>query len=309
MLKLRHLGSPNNAIWLVEPRVFIGSNRDCNLLLRTAGVAAKQVEIAVNHEDLQLTLLTEGAPTSINDRLLAVGASAALHVGDRLRIGTTELEVVDPKRVQAGSPVVTAAPGPTRETAWALKANHGALANRVYPIMRTTLLGRSSECDIVLAVAHLSRRHAQLSLRNNMLYVKDLGSVNGTWLNGARINEARVKRGDELRFDTLSFGVIGPSDDLDKTTIRKLPETQPKAPGPSPATDHSGAKRLLTDATAESSAPGPPSPAADAAPSMTRSAEQPVSAISGVAPVIIGAGLLLLVAAGILLAARQWLQL
>src|SRR5690606_311324 len=56
-----------------------------------------------------------------------------------------------------------------------------------------------------------------------LLYVRDLGSANGTFLNGERVNEARVRRGDELRFDTLSFGVIGPpSEDLDKTSIRPL---------------------------------------------------------------------------------------
>jgi pSer/pThr/pTyr-binding forkhead associated (FHA) protein len=55
---------------------------------------------------------------------------------------------------------------------------------------------------------------------DGLLFVKDLGSANGTFLNGKQIVESRVKRGDELRFDALSFGVIGPADDLAKTTVR-----------------------------------------------------------------------------------------
>ena len=56
-----------------------------------------------------------------------------------------------------------------------------------------------------------------------MLFVKDLDSANGTFLNGKRVAEARVKRGDELRFDALTFGVMGPSDDMAKTTVRQVP--------------------------------------------------------------------------------------
>ncbi|HSC67967.1 MAG TPA: FHA domain-containing protein, partial [Cellvibrio sp.] len=101
------------------------------------------------------------------------------------------------------------------------KANHTALANRVFPLKEINVIGRASECDISLAAAHLSRRHAQLQIIDGMLFVKDLDSANGTYLNGKRVAEARVKRGDELRFDALTFGVMGPSDDLAKTTVRK----------------------------------------------------------------------------------------
>src|SRR5690606_30727816 len=94
------------------------------------------------------------------------------------------------------------------------------LANRVFPLAENNTVGRSSDCDISLSAAHLSRRHAQLQVVDGLLFVKDLGSANGTFLNGKQVAEARVKRGDELRFDTLSFGVIGPADDLAKTTVR-----------------------------------------------------------------------------------------
>ena len=97
----------------------------------------------------------------------------------------------------------------------------------MFPLKDVTTIGRSNECDISLPAAHLSRRHAQLQVIDGMLFVKDLDSANGTFLNGKRVAEARVKRGDELRFDALSFGVMGPADDMAKTTVRKAVPLEP----------------------------------------------------------------------------------
>ena len=53
-------------------------------------------------------------------------------------------------------------------------------------------IGRSQEQSLVFAAdAALSRRHAQVCLRNGLAIVEDLGSTNGTFVNGARIDSAR----------------------------------------------------------------------------------------------------------------------
>ena len=65
---------------------------------------------------------------------------------------------------------------------------------------------------------------------------------------------ARVKRGDELRFDALTFGVMGPADEMAKTTVRSIPvpntppAAKPVSAKPNLATDkfatqHSFAKK------------------------------------------------------------------
>jgi hypothetical protein len=56
----------------------------------------------------------------------------------------------------------------------------------------------------------VSRRHIQITYRNEMVYVSDLGSSNGTWLNGHRLfaNTERVLRsGDELVLGTFKMMV------------------------------------------------------------------------------------------------------
>lgn len=75
-------------------------------------------------------------------------------------------------------------------------------------------------------------------MRDGLLFVTDLGSANGTYLNNRRITESRVRRGDELRFDTLSFSVVGPADDLNETTVRpavSIPSAK-SGPAESPVT-------------------------------------------------------------------------
>jgi pSer/pThr/pTyr-binding forkhead associated (FHA) protein len=194
------------------------------------------MEVLVDNEHLTLRNLIPTQPIIVNGQ--TVTGACELKPDDQITLGQVELVVIDPKReakvIAEESANVTQLRAP-RTTGWSLKANHTALANRVFPLKELNVIGRASECDISLAAAHLSRRHAQLQIIDGMLFVKDLDSANGTFLNGKRVAEARVKRGDELRFDALTFGVMGPSDDMAKTTVRKVPvkvevvEAKPKA--------------------------------------------------------------------------------
>lgn len=221
MLKLRFKNNKYNAVWLVEPKVTIGRAITNDLVVDDTYVADFHLEVLVAHEQLTLKNLVPNKPIKVNDADITKGCK--LVPDDVILLGKLELLVVDPKRELKNSTLEQkAAPtrAVTKATAWALKANHTALASRVFPIKEVTVIGRAPECDISLPAAHLSRRHAQLQVLDGFLYVKDLGSANGTYLNGKPITEARVKRGDELRFDALSFGVLGPADELAQTTVR-----------------------------------------------------------------------------------------
>lgn len=235
MLKIRYKNNKYNSVWLVEPMISVGRSATNDLVVDDPYVADKHFEVHVSHETLTLKNLQSLKPIRVNT--VDVIGACTLKVDDEITLGAVELVVIDPKRESKAAAAENnnaTQMRPNAGSGWAIKANHTALANRVFPLKDVTVIGRSTDCDISLAAAHLSRRHAQLTIVDGALYVKDLGSANGTFLNGKQVMEARVKRGDELRFDALSFGVMGPADEMAKTTVRAIPNAEPAPAKPAP---------------------------------------------------------------------------
>ena len=55
------------------------------------------------------------------------------------------------------------------------------------PAQRTVTIGRAPECEVLIADAACSRRHAQLHVDDGTVTLEDLGSHNGTRVNGERV--------------------------------------------------------------------------------------------------------------------------
>ena len=53
------------------------------------------------------------------------------------------------------------------------------------------IVGRSSVCEIFIDDAKLSRQHFALENLNRELYISDLNSKNGTFVNGVRVDSRR----------------------------------------------------------------------------------------------------------------------
>jgi class 3 adenylate cyclase len=72
-------------------------------------------------------------------------------------------------------------------------------------------IGRSSDqCDLVVAHATVSRRHARLSFAGEALQIEDLGSTNGTVINGAPLSPGVVTAlhaGSKLRLGDVELTV------------------------------------------------------------------------------------------------------
>lgn len=64
-------------------------------------------------------------------------------------------------------------------------------------------IGRGNEAELRIDDPGISRRHAQISLKESehgtIVTVKDLGSTNGVLLNGHRVDESQVTDGSEVR--------------------------------------------------------------------------------------------------------------
>jgi hypothetical protein len=64
-------------------------------------------------------------------------------------------------------------------------------------------VGRARDCDFVLDYTEISRLHARCTSDHLNIYLEDMGSTNGTFVNGRRLGAGEVHRlraGDEVSF-------------------------------------------------------------------------------------------------------------
>ena len=118
---------------------------------------------------------------------------------------------------------------------WKIQAITGDLTGQEISIDRDMLVGRHQAADIVLQAAEISRKHAAFLLKENALWVQDLGSSNGTFVNDMRIDsEALLKQGDIVQFASLKFSVLEPAQEvivepeLEQTAERIIEEAAEK---------------------------------------------------------------------------------
>lgn len=70
-----------------------------------------------------------------------------------------------------------------------------------------TSIGRSSASDIVLkSDDYASGRHSRLTRHGGLLYVEDMGSTNGTYVNGRKtVGATPLRHGDTVRIGSTTF--------------------------------------------------------------------------------------------------------
>lgn len=104
-------------------------------------------------------------------------------------------------------------PVTTEGATWQLNALTEALGDLTLTVSDSLSVGRGSDNDVVLGSKQVSRNHAVLSVLNGELYVKDLESSNGTFINEQRIEgnkSQRLDANDTLGFASFNFQVIAP---------------------------------------------------------------------------------------------------
>ena len=102
-------------------------------------------------------------------------------------------------------------PPPTRPVKqFALRFISGKYQGGEFPLPanKEIVVGRSSELDMVLVEDMVSRRHAKITVTGDQIFIQDLGSTNGTFVNGEKIKRARLNEGDRILIGTSIIKLV-----------------------------------------------------------------------------------------------------
>ena len=121
-------------------------------------------------------------------------------------------------RYEAGSLLEEAAPSPGRREAGAqdgrgdarprleVIAAMGYQPGTLFDITRGAMLGRADSADIPVDDPFASSAHARIFPRGDFMYIEDMGSTNGTYLNGRQLRSAeRLKVADMIRIGDSEY--------------------------------------------------------------------------------------------------------
>ncbi len=200
----------------------VGSAQDNAVVLPGAGVAAHHASVTVRDRSYVLNVLDNSARTHVNAR--PVREKALLRMGDVVSLDTVQFmlkpdrdEVIRTKVPASTSAVSEAAyddPNVTR-TRMAppravLRGVSGAYFGKIIPIRGRLTIGRGSECDLILDEPEMSRKHAMIENSGDGIYLRDLGSSNGTFVNGVQVRDAVLHPDDQIAFDRNRFLLEAP---------------------------------------------------------------------------------------------------
>ncbi len=134
-----------------------------------------------------------------------------------------------------------------------------------------TIIGRSREADLTIAHPMVSRQHCQLFEAKGLLRIRDMGSLNGTFVCGRQITEAPLRPSDEFTVGPITFRV-------DYQYDGEVTKADPSAPPEDTVTSQT---RAMDEPTAAAKDPPHLSPAKESAMSPQGESTPP---LPGVAP-------------------------
>jgi len=215
-MKLLFPNDEHTPVSLRDGTLLVGSGADCAMRLEFAGIAEHHCELITQDGQTLVVPLTDAAATVLNGKQVA--GEAPVKPGDLLLFGKIGCRVVAGERGRALPPVRAGADdmGSTRVRMaipkYVLRGVSGPTFGKVYALVGTLGVGRSSDNDICIPIDEISRQHARLQSAASGVVVEDLGSANGTFVNDKRVHTlTQLRAGDEVRFDTIRFLLMSPA--------------------------------------------------------------------------------------------------
>jgi pSer/pThr/pTyr-binding forkhead associated (FHA) protein len=211
MLKIQFKDGSGVPVDLAAPGKTIGQGAANDIVIDQPGVNGFHADIQVDGDTATITDINTKSGTSVNGDVIS--GPTTLRVGDIVVIDGVELEVVEEDLSGGGKTLVLSGTAliEVGTGSWSLVADSGPEKGQVIPVVARVEIGRALECDISILEPGLSRKHSELEVIDDKLVIRDLGSVNGTWVNAKQVDEVELKDGDRLQFDKVKFIVSSPA--------------------------------------------------------------------------------------------------
>ena len=166
-------------------------------------VSSRHLNLRASGERLEVTDVGSSNGTYLNNQQLTVGKAYLVGKNQQLYIGNSNvyLEVVDDQSSSVSGQQGSSG-GSASAQAGAKKGLRAMLSTK-----NEIIIGRSQECDVVINDPSVSRRHARVYNKGGQIYVDDLGSVNGVYVNKTKVSSSVLKDNDTLYIGIHPFSL------------------------------------------------------------------------------------------------------
>jgi pSer/pThr/pTyr-binding forkhead associated (FHA) protein len=191
--------------------ISLGNVEGNTLVLPARDVAPWHARLSIDARGAVLEVLDPQARTHVNAR--PVREKALLRCGDLLCIGRVlimlkaDRDDVIATAIPASGPTVAPPVQPARVV---LRGVSGSHFGRAIPIGPRLLVGGAADCGLVITDAGVGERHAEIETVEDAIWLRDIGSPDGSLVNGIRVRDAVIHPGDQLTFERSQYVVEAP---------------------------------------------------------------------------------------------------
>ena len=173
------------------PRVIrVGRAPDCDVILDYPVISREHARITEANGQYSLEDLHSTNGTAVNEIQNRISEPVTIQPEDEVYLGSFKISA---SRLISERGVIV---------------GEGAFRSVGFQEQNTIVLGRDPQCDQPLSSPMISFHHAQITRTPQGIFVEDLGSLNGTFVNGQRIEgKVKVSPGQEIGLATFRFQV------------------------------------------------------------------------------------------------------
>jgi pSer/pThr/pTyr-binding forkhead associated (FHA) protein len=207
----------------------LGRQEGSDVVIANEAVSRKHARIYKDGNDWLIEDLGSRHGTSVNGEPLAKDEKKLLRHGDLAQIGPEKIRIL-----------TEAEPVTTSQSTYFIYQN-GPMAGQKVQLDSSKpelIIGRGPEANWQIDDKNISRKHAKIKQDIDGIWIEDLSSKNGTWLNGQQLSAAaQLKDADVIGLGDLKLTFVDANAALLNrlSTVPAFQEEEPvKTPAPEP---------------------------------------------------------------------------